>query len=116
MFGAIGARSALAAVAGPLIGAILVFHNAFDLGWRSVFIINVPVGVVLFIAAAACIPESRSTKRVGLDFFGIGLISAALFLLVLGLIECRELGVASWDLGHDRGESRTSCGVHLAPR
>ena len=91
VFGALGAISGLAAVAGPLIGGILVTHNAFDLGWRSVFIINVPVGVLLFIAAAVCIPESRSVKRVGLDLLGVVLISATLFLLVFGLIEGREL-------------------------
>jgi EmrB/QacA subfamily drug resistance transporter len=96
VFGALGAISGLAAVAGPLIGGILVTSNAFDLGWRSVFIINVPVGVLLFIAAAICIPESRATQRVGLDILGVVLITAALFLLVYGLIEGQAL---DWPVG-----------------
>ena len=96
VFGALGAISGLAAVAGPLIGGILVTQNAFELGWRSVFIINVPVGIALFIAAALCIPESRATKRVRLDVLGVILISAVLFLLVYGLIEGRALG---WPIG-----------------
>ena len=96
VFGALGAISGLAAVAGPLVGGILVTQNAFELGWRSVFIINVPVGIALFITAALCIPESRAAKRVRLDVPGVVLISVALFLLVYGLIEGRALG---WPAG-----------------
>ena len=96
VFGALGAISGLAAVAGPLIGGVLVTQNAFDLGWRSVFIINVPVGIALFITAALCIPESRAAKRVRLDVLGVVMISATLFLLVYGLIEGRALG---WPIG-----------------
>ena len=96
VFGALGAISGLAAVAGPLIGGFLVTQNAFDLGWRSVFIINVPVGIALFITAALFIPESRAAKRVRLDVLGVVMISATLFLLVYGLIEGRALG---WPIG-----------------
>ncbi len=96
VFGALGAISGLAAVAGPLVGGILVTQNAFELGWRSVFIINVPVGIALFITAALCIPESRAAGRVRLDVPGVVFISAALFLLVYGLIEGRALG---WPVG-----------------
>jgi EmrB/QacA subfamily drug resistance transporter len=96
VFGALGAISGLAAVAGPLIGGFLVTQNAFDLGWRSVFIINVPVGIALLITAALCIPESRAAQRVGLDVLGVVMISATLFLLVYGLIEGRALG---WPIG-----------------
>jgi EmrB/QacA subfamily drug resistance transporter len=96
VFGALGGISGLAAVAGPLIGGILVSQDAFGLGWRSVFIINVPVGILLFIAAWISIPESRAEKRIRLDVPGVILISASLFLLVYGLIEGRALG---WPLG-----------------
>jgi EmrB/QacA subfamily drug resistance transporter len=96
VFGALGAISGLAAVAGPLIGGILVTSNAFDLGWRSVFIINLPVGILLFIAAVITIPESRAAKRVGLDIPGVILITATMFLLVYGLIEGRAL---DWPVG-----------------
>jgi len=96
VFGALGGVSGLAAVVGPLIGGILVSQNAFGLGWRSVFIINVPVGIVLLIAAWISIPESRAQKRIRLDVLGVILISASLFLLVYGLIEGRALG---WPLG-----------------
>ena len=96
VFGALGGISGLAAVAGPLLGGILVSQDAFGLGWRSVFIINVPVGILLVIAAGISIPESRAEKRIRLDVPGVTLISATLFLLVYGLIEGRAL---DWPLG-----------------
>ena len=96
VFGALGAISGLAAVAGPLVGGILVTQNAFGLGWRSVFIINLPVGVLLFIAAVIYIPESRAATRARLDVVGVVLISATLFVLVYGLIEGREVGWPAW--------------------
>ncbi|MFO7691252.1 MAG: MFS transporter [Cryobacterium sp.] len=96
VFGALGAISGLAAVAGPLIGGVLVTQNAFDLGWRTIFLINLPVGVALFIVAAFVIPESRSTDRVRLDVTGVILISAALFLAVFALIEGRAEGWPAW--------------------
>ena len=43
VFGLTGAISGLAAVAGPLVGGLLVSGDAFGLGWRSIFVINVPV-------------------------------------------------------------------------
>lgn len=96
VFGALGFISGLAAVAGPLLGGILVTQNAFGLGWRSVFVINLPVGVLLFIAAVVYIPESRAATRARLDILGVVLISATLFVLVFGLIEGRELDWPIW--------------------
>jgi MFS family permease len=83
--------SGLAAVTGPLLGGYLVAENAFDLGWRSVFVINLPVGVILLIAAIIFIPESKSEAKVRLDVLGVLLISSSLFLLVFALIEGRPL-------------------------
>lgn len=96
VFAVLGLVSGLAAVTGPLLGGYLVTENAFDLGWRSVFIINVPVGILLLIAAVIFIPESKSEKKVQLDVLGVLLISSALFLLIYGLIEGRPLG---WPAG-----------------
>jgi len=96
VFGGLGAVSGLAAVAGPLLGGLLVTQNAFDLGWRTVFVINIPVGIALFILGAIFIPESRTTQRVRLDIPGVILITTALVLLIFGLIEGRPLG---WPLG-----------------
>ncbi len=45
VFGVVGAVSGTAAVVGPLLGGWLVTHDAFGVGWRSIFLINVPIGL-----------------------------------------------------------------------
>ena len=96
VFALLGIVSGLAAVTGPLLGGYLITQNAFDLGWRSVFVINIPVGILLLLAAVIFIPESKSEKKVRLDFVGILLISSALFFLVFALIEGRSY---NWSVG-----------------
>lgn len=96
VFGLTGAISGLAAVAGPLVGGILVSGDAFGLGWRSIFIINVPVGILLLIASFIFIPNSKSEEPVKLDIRGVTLIIAALGLIIYPLIQGREQGWPIW--------------------
>ena len=96
VFGLTGAVSGLAAVAGPLLGGLLVSGDAFGLGWRSIFIINVPVGILLLIASFFFIPNSKSEKPVKLDILGVTLITVALTLIIFPLVQGRELGWPVW--------------------
>jgi EmrB/QacA subfamily drug resistance transporter len=96
VFGLTGAISGLAAVAGPLVGGLLVSGDAFGLGWRSIFIINVPVGIVLLIASFIFIPNSKSDKPVKLDILGVSLITVALVLTIFPLVQGRELEWPLW--------------------
>src|SRR6218665_1215637 len=89
----------LAAVAGPLLGGLLISGNAFGWGWRSIFLINVPIGILLFIGGVIYISESKSADRPRLDIPGVALATAGLFLLVYGLIEGREYGWPGWIWG-----------------
>ena len=96
VFGLTGAVSGLAAVAGPVVGGLLVSGDAFGLGWRSIFIINVPVGILLLIASFVFVPNSKSEKPVKLDVLGVSLIVIALFLIIFPLIQGREQGWPIW--------------------
>lgn len=96
VFGLTGAIAGMAAVAGPLIGGLLVSGDAFGLGWRSIFIINVPVGILLLIASFFFIPNSKSEKPVKLDLRGVSLIIVALVLIIFPLIQGRELEWPLW--------------------
>ena len=60
--------------------------------WGSVFLINVPVVVIAFIAVALLMPESRSAVRPGLDPLGVLTSSAGLAMLVYGTILAGENG------------------------
>jgi EmrB/QacA subfamily drug resistance transporter len=73
---------ALAIVFGPLIGGPLI--DTF--GWRSVFLINLPIGLIGIAMALTFIPESVSDKKsVSFDWFGAITLGISLALLVFGL-------------------------------
>jgi len=91
-----GVTAGLGTVSGPLIGGLLIQHNLFGLDWRPIFLINVPVGVLAVAAAAVLVRESRAPKPPKLDLIGVGLISAALLLLLYPLVQGRQLGWPGW--------------------
>ncbi|WP_051782236.1 MULTISPECIES: MFS transporter [unclassified Streptomyces] len=97
-FGASGPFMGLAAVGGPVLGGALVDWDLFGTGWRSVFLLNVPVGVVAFAIALRILPESRSPRRASLDIVGMLLATTGLFLLVYPLVQGREQGWPGWIL------------------
>ena len=93
MFGVAGG---LAAALGQILGGVLVSADVFGLGWRAVFLVNVPVGVVAVIAAVKLMPETRAAQRLRVDLTGAGLLALALVLLLLPLTEGRPLGWPAW--------------------
>jgi EmrB/QacA subfamily drug resistance transporter len=96
VFGVVGAVSGLAAVIGPLLGGWLVSADVAGLHWRSIFLINVPVGILIVAAALAFVPESTSDRPLRLDVPGVVLATAGLFLLTFPLIDGREQGWPWW--------------------
>ncbi|WP_174865355.1 MFS transporter [Pectobacterium polaris] len=96
-FGLLGMTLGLAAISGQVLGGWLVHANLFGLGWRSIFLINVPIGL-LAIAAARFIPESRTPQRPSLDWAGVALVSVGLTLLLVPLIEGPGQGWPAWSL------------------
>jgi EmrB/QacA subfamily drug resistance transporter len=78
-----GGVAGLATIAGPTIGGMLVTW----LGWRWIFFVNLPIGVVTVIAAVVILPEVRTGRRQALDLPGVLLASAALVAITYGLIE-----------------------------
>ena len=96
MFGLIGGVSGLAAVAGPVLGGWLVDADLWGLGWRSVFLINIPVGVVIFVLAARFVPETRSSRPMRLDLVGVALLTAVILAFMVPLVEGQTLGWPAW--------------------
>jgi EmrB/QacA subfamily drug resistance transporter len=85
----------VASAGGQLLGGLLVQADIASLGWRSVFLINVPVGLAA-IALVRRVPESRAPASPGLDVVGMTLATGGLIALVLPLIEGRQQGWPSW--------------------
>ncbi|MEV4017475.1 MFS transporter [Nonomuraea angiospora] len=91
-FGAYGAVQGLASVAGPLLGGLLVDINLFNLGWRTIFWINVPVSILALIIGAKVLPESRSASIARLDLPGALLAATGILLLLLPIIQTETWG------------------------
>jgi EmrB/QacA subfamily drug resistance transporter len=82
-FGIWGGVAGIATLAGPVLGGWLVT----DFGWRWIFFVNVPVGIVALVGAAIVMPDLKLNRRHRLDWVGTVLVTAGLFLITYGLIE-----------------------------
>jgi EmrB/QacA subfamily drug resistance transporter len=91
-----GLALGLAAVSGQLIGGLLIAANIFGLGWRTCFLINVPVGAAALFLTLRLIPESRAEGRSRLDLVGAALVMLGLAAIVLPLIYGRGQGWPLW--------------------
>jgi EmrB/QacA subfamily drug resistance transporter len=78
--------------AGPVLGGVLVD----GIGWRAIFWLNVPIGVVAAALAAWFVPESKAAHARRVDPVGQVLVAATLALLVYGIIEAPDHGWGSW--------------------
>ena len=94
--GILGGVIGLATITGPLLGGLLIQANLFNLDWRPIFLINVPVGIGAVVAAALRLQESRPPKATKLDFPGVLIASLGLFLLTFPLVEGRDAGWPWW--------------------
>ena len=86
----------IAAVGGQLIGGVLIDANVAGLGWRAIFWVNVPVGLVALAAAWRLVPESRAARAGHLDLPGAALLAAGLVAIVLPLADGRAQGWPAW--------------------
>jgi EmrB/QacA subfamily drug resistance transporter len=83
VFAIYGTVSGLAIIAGPTVGGFLVTH----FGWRSIFTVNLPIGILTFVLAYLLIPDLRPGRKHRLDILGVALATTGLLGVIFGLIE-----------------------------
>jgi EmrB/QacA subfamily drug resistance transporter len=95
---AFSAVIAVGTVAGQILGGLLVSADILGTGWRPVFLVNVPVGVVVAILVPRLMPADgpRGTRK--LDLLGLAIAIPAVFLVVLPLVLGHEDGWPAWSL------------------
>ncbi|MFI5528596.1 MFS transporter [Kitasatospora sp. NPDC051853] len=96
---ALGLYSAVLAgglAVGQVVGGVLVQADLFGTGWRPVFLVNVPIGVVLLLAGQRLLPVLPGDRGRGFDLPGLLVLAAALGLLVVPLVLGHELGWPRW--------------------
>ncbi len=94
-----GATIGLATILGPVAGGGLIDLNIAGWGWRSIFYVNVPIGVAAMVLAAGMVPESKAPVARRIDLPGAGLLGAGLFLLVLPMVIGWDQGWPTWSFG-----------------
>nr|WSW65323.1 MFS transporter [Streptomyces sp. NBC_00995] len=77
--GAIGAVFGVSTVIGPLLGGLFTDH----LTWRWAFYVNVPIAIVVVIAAARTIPSVKAAGRPVIDYLGITMVTVGASSLIL---------------------------------
>ena len=95
-FAVFGPVIGLSAVLGPIIGGALIAADAFGSGWRLIFFVNLPLGLIAALGAAHVIPESRAPRPPRLDVVGTVLCGLGMGLLIYPLIQGREAGWPAW--------------------
>ena len=83
-------------VSGQILGGGLLSANVFGLGWRAIFLVNVPVGIAALIAAAVLVPPAWSQRRPRLDPLGALGVSGSLALALVPLTLGRDEGWPVW--------------------
>ncbi len=94
--GLLGALSAIATTLGPIVAGILMAMNIAGLGWRPIFLINLPISLAALILGAKYLPEGKSEHAPKIDGRGTVLAMAAIGLLIFPLVQGRELGWPWW--------------------
>ena len=92
--GVYGAAIGLGAMAGQLFGGILVAADLFGLGWRLVFLVNVPVGLLVVLTGPRVMADSHEARPKHLDLAGVVVLIIALALFMVPLIAS---GKAQWE-------------------
>jgi EmrB/QacA subfamily drug resistance transporter len=91
VMGVLGVPMLIAPIAGPILGGWLVD----DVSWRWIFFINVPIGIVAFIAAYLKLDRDEAQPTHRLDWIGMALLSPGLTLLIFGLAETSSHGAGA---------------------
>jgi EmrB/QacA subfamily drug resistance transporter len=95
-FSAFGAMIGFGSILGQIAGGFLIQANLFNLGWRPIFLINLPIGIATVCAALFILPEHKVKHPARLDPIGVLLLTLALFLFSVPFMEGADGGWPSW--------------------
>jgi len=99
-FAALGPVIGLSTILGPIVAGLLVDADLFGLGWRTIFAINVPLGLFAIVAGRLALPRPSTNqpdaRAQRLDLRGAVLAGLGVLLLVFPLVQGRDLGWPAW--------------------
>lgn len=96
--GIYGSIAGTASVIGQLLGGILPDTHFITAGWRLIFLINLPVGLIAIALAAKYLHNTPPGKKGRFDLSGVALLTTTLICLIFPLVYGRELHWPLWSL------------------
>ncbi|MFI6662656.1 MFS transporter [Streptomyces sp. NPDC050523] len=91
-----GAIGGLSAAVGQLLGGLFVWADVAGLGWRPIFLVNVPLGVLAVIGTKLWVPETKADAPQGADLGGTALFGTAVLALLIPLSVGRQTHWPLW--------------------
>jgi EmrB/QacA subfamily drug resistance transporter len=96
-FGVYGAIVGLSTALGPLIGGLLIQAGGIHWGWRLVFLVNLPIGIITVPLAFLMLPETSDLgQKHNFDFIGLAILTIGLLLLLVPLVDGQSAGWPLW--------------------
>jgi MFS family permease len=94
--GLFGPATGVPMLAAPIVAGALIDANLWGIGWRLVFLINVPIGALALALAIRSLPRGATHADVKLDIGGVWLVGLALVAIIYPLIQGRTEGWPAW--------------------
>jgi EmrB/QacA subfamily drug resistance transporter len=91
-----GPMTGLAMLGAPILAGALIDANLWNLGWRLVFLINVPIGALTLPFAIRSLPTGSSHPGLKLDVTGVWLVGLAFVAIIYPLIQGQTYGWPAW--------------------
>jgi len=96
-FAIMGATIGFSTALGPLVGGLLIQWLGDAEGWRSIFFVNLPFGVIAVVAALLLLPAGAEGKNAtGADLIGLVLLAGGLVAILVPLIQGQQEGWPTW--------------------
>jgi EmrB/QacA subfamily drug resistance transporter len=98
-FSVYGAMIGFGSIIGQILGGFLIQADLFHLGWRPIFLINLPLGLITILAASLTLGESKAKNAPRIDVLGTILLTVGLFLFSSPFMEGTDAGWPPWAWG-----------------
>ncbi len=92
-FGFFGATVGISTAVGPVAGGLILALAGGPDGWRWIFFVNIPIGVVALVLAARLIPPTAGGRRGHIDLPGVALLGGGVLAVMLPLVEAESGGL-----------------------
>ncbi|MGQ8869877.1 MFS transporter [Myroides sp. TSA_177.3] len=90
----------IAAALGQYLGALLIEWNLFDLGWRIIFLVNLPVGILALLLALVALPKQEIKTGETIDYQGTLFLTLGLMSFIYPLTTSIEDGITLHTIGY----------------